>query len=50
MLGSGKGVSGVVGISQNEGRAGTFPDKSVLKEFFVYRNGSRLPVNHKSEP
>ena len=27
MSGSGKGVSGMVGISQNEGGAGTFPDK-----------------------
>ena len=26
MLGSGKGVSGMVGISWNEGGAGTFPD------------------------
>ena len=26
MLGSGKGVLGAVGISQNEGGAGTFPD------------------------
>ena len=26
MLGSGKGVSGMVGISQNEVGAGTFPD------------------------
>ena len=28
MLGSGKGVSGVVRISRNEGGAGTFPDNN----------------------
>ena len=30
MSGSGKGVSGVVRISRNEGRAGTFPDRSLM--------------------
>ena len=32
MSGLGKGVSGMVGISRNESRAGTFPDKEMAGE------------------
>ena len=41
MLGSGKGMSGVVGISRNESGAGTFPDtaqgqmSNLLKLFLI---------------
>ena len=36
MSGSGKGVSGVVGISRNESGAGTFPDTFQLRASSVH--------------
>ena len=39
MSGSGKGVSGMVGISWNGSRAGTFPDTISQNHTFVEESG-----------
>ena len=49
MSGSGKDVSGVVGISRDEVGAGTFPDKSVFASKCVFGNlvtGNRPTNTH----